>query len=554
MKKKMLFFVICILTFQSVSAQDEIQEFEGEIKWSELFTQSKYISSPDIIGQDGEFVYLTRVLKKKTYIEKYNMRTLVLSQSMELDLTYNDQKLKLLSKFMFNDRPVLYTSFYNEKTKTNYCFVQTIDKSTLIPSKPIVVSQVVRPKSKGIISNMNMASASESGELSTNFLVSENKSLGYTLELNYADQLKKDDPLVVSNMKGKLLDENLKIIVENDFMLPYPSFSIIQTKLSNDGLIYMAGYQMRTEKSTTGIIRRDVNVYGNLEVLVLDLESGEIEVLDVSLGEERVVKSFTFKIDSEGAIIISGLTGGSNSGVSGGFYAKYNASLKEEAINFVDFEEDFITQDWSEKSKEKLEKQNEKNESKGEEARNPNLYNYKIRDLIVKPDGTSTLLAEQYYVREVTRTYTTSNGGTRTVTTYYYYYKDIIALNFDDNGDLVWKTVIDKYQMSTNDGGYYSSFFTILDGNDINIIYNDRESNAADTEGMTNAQIKALRRTTVGVRVLLNEEGGQAKEKLFEFEEGGLRLVPKVCESAGDQIGFLYARSTKGDKIGIVEW
>jgi hypothetical protein len=53
---------------------------------------------------------------------------------------------------------------------------------------------------------------------------------------------------------------------------------------------------------------------------------------------------------------------------------------------------------------------------------------------------------------------------------------------------------------------------------------------------------------------LLNEEGGQAKEKLFEFEEGGLKLVPKVCESAGDQIGFLYARSKKGDKIGIVEW
>jgi len=551
MKKITLF--LCILIFQTASAQDKIEEFEGEIKWSELFAQSKYISAPDIIGQDGEFVYLTRVLKKKTYIEKYNLRTLALSQSMVLDLTYNDQKLKLLSKFMFNDRPVLYTSFYNEKTKTNYCFVQTVDKSTLIPSKPIVVSQVVRPKSKGIISNMTMASASESGTLSADFLVSENKSLGYTLELIYEDQLKKDDPLVVSNMKGKLFDENLKIIEENDFMLPYPSFSIINTKLSNEGLIYMAGYQTSTEKSNNGIIRRDVTVYGDLEVLVLDLESGEIEVLDVSLGD-RIVNSFTFKIDNEGSFIISGLMGKEKGGISGCFYAKYNSSLKEEAINFVDFEEDFITQDWSDKSKEKLEKQNKKNENKGEEGRNPNLYNYKIRDLIVKPDGTSTLLAEQYYVREVTRTYTTSNGGTRTETTYYYYYKDIIALNFDENGDLVWKTVIDKYQMSTNDGGYYSSFFTILDGNDINIIYNDRESNAADTEGMTNAQIKALRRTTVGVRVLLNEEGGQAKEKLFEFEEGGLKLVPKVCESAGDQIGFLYARSNKGDKIGIVEW
>ena len=81
-------------------------------------------------------------------------------------------------------------------------------------------------------------------------------------------------------------------------------------------------------------------------------------------------------------------------------------------------------------------------------------------------------MAEQFYIRVVTTTTTSANGGTTTTTTYYYY-NDIIALNFDENGELVWKTVIDKYQMSVNDGGYYSSFFTILQGNDINIIYND---------------------------------------------------------------------------------
>ena len=174
--------------------------------------------------------------------------------------------------------------------------------------------------------------------------------------------------------------------------------------------------------------------------------------------------------------------------------------------------------------------------------------------MIVKPDGTTTLLAEQYYVHVVTTTTTSANGGTTTTTTYYYYYNDIIALNFEENGELVWKTVIDKHQMSVNDGGYFSSFFTILQGNDINIVYNDRESNMVDTEGMSVAEKKKLRRNIIGKRVLLSDDGEQASEKIFEFEEGGLRLVPKVCGAVDENTTFLYARAGSGDKIGLIEW
>lgn len=548
--KKIISLLICFLLLPTAPfLQDDLKEFDGEVKWSELFEISRKLSAPNIIGHDGTHVYITRTKGKKKFMETYGIRSLQLEKSVELNLTYNEKPLELIYAFMYNNAPVLYTKFYNVKTKTNYTFVQTVNKSTLAASKPIVVSETAIPKTKGLGLTAGSVIARSNG----NFIVSEDNSLSYSANVVYADQTEVGSNLVIEKISGKLYDENFTVMEESEFKLPYDQFRIVQTKLSNDGLVYMAGNEFTIEDDNEGLLKRKKTVFGELQILILDLSSDDFEVLEVSF-DDRKIESFTFKLNTDGSMIVSGLISQDNGGVSGGFYAKYSSKLEQESLNFVDFEADFITQDWSEKSKERLEKKNEKEDKKGKENTKPNFYNYEIRELIVKPDGTTTLLAEQYYVRVVTTTTTTANGGTTTTTTYYYYYNDIIALNFDENGELVWKTVIDKYQMSVNDGGYYSSFFTILQGNDINIVYNDRESNIVDTEEMSAAEKKKLRRNIIGKRVLLSEDGEQASEKIFEFEEGGLRLVPKVCGAVDENTTFLYARAGSGDKIGLIEW
>ncbi len=548
--KKIIPLLICFLLLPTTSfLQDDLKEFDGEVKWSELFEISRKLSAPNIIGHDGTHVYITRTKGKKKYMETYGIRSLQLEKSVELNLTYNEKPLDLIYAFMYNNAPVLYTKFYNTKTNTNYTFVQTVNKSTLEASKPIVVSETVIPKPK--VLGMSVAIAIERSI--GNFIVSEDNALSYAANVTYSEETDASANLLIDKISGKLYDENFKVVEESEFKLPFERFRIVQTKLSNDGLVYMAGNEYTIEDDNEGVLKRKKTVYGDLKILILDLSNADIEVLEVSF-DDRKIESFTFKLNTDGSMIVSGLISQDNGGVSGGFYAKYNASLDQESLNFVDFEADFITQDWSERSKERLEKKNEKEDKKGKENTKPNFYNYEIRELIVKPDGTTTLLAEQFYIRVVTTTTSTPNGGTTTTTTYYYYYNDIIALNFDENGELVWRTVIDKYQMSVNDGGYYSSFFTILQGNDINIIYNDRESNMVDTEGMSVAEKKKLRRNVIGKRVLLSEEGTLASEKIFEFEEGGLNLVPKVCGSVDEKTTFLYARASSGDKIGLIEW
>ena len=287
---------------------------------------------------------------------------------------------------------------------------------------------------------------------------------------------------------------------------------------------------------------------GEVYMMILDPTTGEMAANEIKL-EGKEIEMLSFNFSSDGGVNVGGLTNTGGRGVSGSFLVKYNKDFTEVSVTSVDFETDFITAGWSEKKKEDLEKKKDK----GKDVAEPQLYNYYIDHVIAKPDGSCLILAEQYYVIVKTTTTTSANGGTTTTTTYYYYYNDIIAVNYDKNGDFAWKKVVKKIQRSVNDGGYYSSYFVVQQGNAVNIIYNDSESNYVDTDGMSSYEIKALKRSTIGAKVNLTAEGEMSKVKLFEFEEGGLKLVPKVCASAGEKYVFLYARSKNGDKVGIID-
>ncbi|MDA7802992.1 hypothetical protein N8987_00255 [Crocinitomix sp.] len=548
MKKYLLLSAFAIINF--VNFAQDLPEFEGEIKWSELFSVNRKVSAPEIIGHDGQNVYLMRYIKRKRFLEKYNIKTLQLQKSVEIILEYKNKDLELSSYFMFGNTPLLNTTFYNRDTKTTHSFFQVVNTNSLLISEPRPVGKNEVPEVKGVRNKIAMAQVGYE-TFSSSVLISDDRALAFISEPIYGEVDKDTKMPTVKGFRGKIYDDKLNLVAENDYNLPYDRFSVVQTKFSNSGLLYVAGYQTSIEEQ--GLLKRDQVILGKLEILVLDLERGEIEILNVDV-TNRKIREFSFLIDDKDAVIISGLISKKGGGVSGGFYTKYDANFKEVSSNVVDFEDDFVTQDWSDRQKKKLEKSNSKKRKKGEKESQPDFYKYQLRDLILKPNGSLTLLAEQYYVRVVTTTYTDSQGNMRTKTTYYYYYNDVIVMNFSPSGKLEWKTLIDKYQVSVNDGGYYSSFFTVLENNDINVIFNDRESNSVDKEGLTKQELKALKRSTVGVRVLVDEEGNQSREKLFEFEENGLKLVPKICDQADEESVFLYARSRHGDKLGAINW
>jgi hypothetical protein len=484
-------------------------------------------------------------VKRKRVIEKYKLSNLSLVKSVRVELEANGNDLALEDQFMFGDYPVLYSSYYDKKERINYSYAQIVNPSSLSLSKLVPISKVEVEKQKGLLGGMMTRSLGDNA--ASSFYLSDDLELGLIVDAVDGD----DEEKYSKEYKFKLFDNKLDLITENKVELPYDNFSVRRIKVGDDGLVYFVGARMNTEVDDSRLIKRDVQVAENLEILVIDIESGDIESLDIILKDERFVTSFAIAIDDKGSIILSGLSN-KGSGVTGAFYSKFDNNLREVVAGNYDFEDDFITTTWSDRAKKKLDKKKKKANKKGEDA-SPNFYRYKLRDLIVKDDNSSTLLAEQYYVRVVTTTHTNANGGTYTTTTYYYYYNDVIAINFDQTGEIEWKTIVEKNQVSVNDGGYYSSFFTVTNENEINIIYNDTEASASDTDEAGFMDKRKMKKNIVGVKVKLDADGNQTKEILFEFEENGLRLVPKICGQANDNLVFTYARSKKGDKLGIIK-
>jgi hypothetical protein len=95
------------------------------------------------------------------------------------------------------------------------------------------------------------------------------------------------------------------------------------------------------------------------------------------------------------------------------------------------------------------------------------LVNYSIDRSVLRKDGGAAIVAESFYI--TSRSYWDYNLQTW-VYHYYYHYGNIIALSLNPDGTILWSNSIHKDQNSTDDGGYYSSYFSaIIDGKIMNI-------------------------------------------------------------------------------------
>ncbi len=519
--------------------------YANDIEWSDLIPAGRRTAAPTIIGQDGENIYLLRYSKTKTYIDKYDIDKLSLKLSTQLVLKYKDKKLTLLGQFMFGKQPILLSSFYNKKTKKYYFFLQKIDKRTLKLSTPKPVGSFFIKKSGGLIYT---TAATNENPRDRSFYISPDGKHGYFLSVKNTEK-KLDSKLSI----GLLINSSFEEEAKSEVQMPFTNeeFVTLKSELADNGLFYILGYNQIQGKSGN-LIKRQAVFRDDIWLIVIDPESGETDKVKVET--EKDISMLSFTVSSNDDIIVSGLTSEDNTGVTGSFSIMYDAGLEEINHEYVRFEDDFITSSWSDKAKQKHEKKKSKAQKKGKQVNEPKLYNYYIDHILENNDGSFTVLAEQYYVVVRTTTTTNANGSMTTTTTYYYYYNDIIAVNYSKKGEFNWKTLIDKYQVSVNDGGFYSSYFPINDDGQLSLIFNQREIDLLDNkDDLSSREKKTAARKTMGVKVDIDSDGEQDKTVLFSFDEDeGFKLAPKYCSYIGDDLVFLYARNRKGNKLGTL--
>lgn len=94
-----------------------------------------------------------------------------------------------------------------------------------------------------------------------------------------------------------------------------------------------------------------------------------------------------------------------------------------------------------------------------------------IRKLIARSDGGCIIVAEKYYETRQTYTYY-ANGFPQTSSRTSFNFDEIIVLSINTEGQIQFSDFIKKKQVSTNDGGYYSSFVLLNTNDKLAFAYN----------------------------------------------------------------------------------
>lgn len=349
----------------------------------------------------------------------------------------------------------------------------------------------------------------------------------------------------------KIYDKDLKVRTEGEYEFPFEAkYCRINTMhLSNTGDFFTVVTEYQESDS-----KRLFNNYANYKTMhIYHINPEGLEDVEIDLEGKRV-EALNINSDNERMFIITGTYGDrKKAGIKGLFYLKLDFKSKEIVTQgFEEFSEDFITQDWSDRQKKKVERK----QARGKDVE-PQLYEYVMRDVHVLEDGSVVGSMEQYFVRVVSRT----DPRTGQVTyTYYYYYNDIIAFKVGTDGGFDWHTKVNKYQVSINDGGYFSSYERYVDNGKMVMIFNDNnlnydESGNYDQDGKLQASTLSRKKNTVALVEMDLETGEFTRKMFFDRSELGAIAVPKLFNvDYNTHEVLVYAVKGSKEKFGIIRF
>jgi hypothetical protein len=500
--------------------------FAQQVEWSELNKASGRVTR--ILPIEGNAFYTTRwsggVLLGSAQLSRHN--DFIVQAQEKISTKVEGSAASINDVVAFNSKVIVFLT--DKKDGMNKLFMQKYDLDCLPEGEAIQLAEYAIPKgwnNKGYF----------------NVLQSQNQQF-FCVE--YSIPGKRDE----SDRFGfKVLNAEFQTVSEGEYESPYESrqSDISNRYLSNTGdyFIAMKVYNLNE--------RGRVRDYSSLEKFVLmHVTSDGVEEMNLDLGDKRI-SDVTFSSDNNRLMTFTGLYGEGTYSAKGVFY--FQVDFKEQEIineGFNEFGKDFITEGWSDRSKKKADKR----EAKGKGT--PSLYNYVIRDNVTLADGSMLGMIEQYYVQVVT--YTDSKGNTRT--TYYYYYNDVILYKVSESGEFAWLKKIPKSQVSTNDGGYYSSVASYITDNSIVVMFNDNTKNydeSGNFVGEKTIQYASYRKKTNTVaRVELDLATGEMTRRTF-FGRGEAEAfaVPKLFYTDYNNHEMLmFLRYGKKEKFGLIKF
>lgn len=410
--KKILFIVVCCFLFIPLSAQKLFlaQKEEINLRIDDFAVIGKYKQSTLVYKKSNEDAEII-FYDTKMNVEKRLALDFLPSHFSSLKCVCNEDNLRVFFEVKENKKQNLYA--------TKYIADNNWTTPILINTKPVSFIKNYEPFDIAVSENEDYAMF-----YSSYFLNGDN-----TVQL-------------------VVVDNNLKITTEVNQIFTEKSFYITSdASVSNTGIPFL-------------IVTDKMSNRGNAEVVNIftAMNSSSNFLIFPILLENHVLSDIHLKLDNKNnnLYVASFFADGKYSNPRGVFYSIFNIQNQQtSATHFIP-----------------LALQITKN--------NSGLKDLKMKDITIKSNGGIEIATEKYFKNMRTinsinpifnSAFASTSNSSQTVTEFSY--DEIVLFNIKTDGSLNWSQTILKEQMSTDDGGIYSSFAPFLHRNGIAYIFND---------------------------------------------------------------------------------
>ncbi len=531
MNKAFLILLLCLLAQFQMQAQ--LKSGKVEVTWGEGQNSSRKVVFDDIIGSDESGIYVIKKMFKGNsplLIERYNHK-MILEKSLPTKIGGKKDERSYEYGAQIDGKLFLFTTMLDRKSKTILLFMQHIDSKTLKPSDKLTKVGTI---------GYSIGSKVNSGSFTYQISADEKRILIY-----YSLPTKKGE-----NKKFfyHMYDSNLNKLWEKKIALSYQQelIEVVDIEISKNGDLFLLSRIFQNE--VTDEIKGRPNYH--YQISAYSNNGNTIKQYPIFLGD-RFITDMKIVLNDNGDIICGGFYSDSGTmSINGSYFLKINLESKEIiSINFKEFGLDVITQNMTDKQKQKAKRR----EARGKDIE---FFQYDLNDIVLLENGGAILIGEQYFFRVAT--YNDSQGNLRT--TSHYFYNDIIVTSINARDQISWTERIAKRQHTINDGGFYSSYSLLIANDQLNFIFNDNINNLVTSKitiGKAKGAVYVFSRnskTSTAALVQIDSDGRQVKEALFNAKDTEILICPKVSEKISNKEMVIYGRNGSTEQFGLIKF
>ncbi|MCA6362121.1 MAG: hypothetical protein IM638_03740 [Bacteroidetes bacterium] len=520
--------ILCLVFSYELAGQNV------KIQWGKPLESSVKITS-FMASKEGR-LYTLSAKGDDYYIECFEQGTYNKLFSTKLDIPRIVNKKQEIEEIIFQGSQfIIFTSYYNKPEKKFRLNAYSINMQGVLNPKPTELIKL-EAEGKNDIGDIFFRFSPDSANILITHIYTSPKT-----KLNHLEFF--------------ILDKSLTILSQADNIIKSKTddaYNILMNcYINNNKEIFLTELQLVTPTET-----RDSKF--SYSIIKYASDGKETDRFPVELEDKRII-SFSVQFNDNGDLMVYGHYK-SNPGKKERYYdMSYNGTYfillnaqtgAVKSVSQYNFETELFNNYYQLK----------------QTKNGPITYfgvNSKPGKVIQKENGGYVITYEEFYMQ--------FNQGPNGASSQTYYYGDLLIVNIDPKGDILWVKMVPKRQYfirkqgplgigigpvmlttSVNlnsDESIYYSYNVVIKDEQIFVLYNDLPANAPVTKPR---DIKILKKIkgTVPVVAILNENGEMRKKTLTEIAGTEVNLCPRISLPLDQNHLLIYGSKGKDYKLG----